>query len=384
MIKIAFIQPRVSYYNGGDERRCLKLLEEIMNHTDYNIILYTLKIDSVFQTDSYKKFIFNFSNNFSRIEIKELLIENEYLFIDNNPLQDPNKWDVESFRFNSYLFKELDKDSPDVIWSFYLSEGFLHPTNIPSIHNQSGYFCDYVPIRESIFRQFDAIVCISKNVENKWNKKMSRPFKKSYVLYSGPLVDLPNNYKKDFNKDITNILYAGRLIESKGVQDLIEALSLIQYKIGEWHLNIVGSGPYKDYLNKIAEELIPGKFSFIDFTDDIQKFYEISDICVFPSHEFEGLMNVVIESMYFGCPVIATSGNGNEEIITDSVDGYIIDSRDVQLLSNKILSLISDKDNLRSVSQNAKEKITNNFSWSKIISSLDVIVRDVIVSFKNK
>lgn len=381
MIKIAFIQPRVSYYNGGDEKRCLKIIEEILKYTDHDVILYTTKIDNIFQTENYKKFIKETLKE-TRLQVRELLIEKEYLFINNNPNQDPNKWDVESFRFNSHLYKELEKDLPDITWGFYLSEGFIHPVDIPAIHNQSGYFCDYIPIRESIFRQFDAVVCISNNVEKKWDGNMSHPFKKSYVLHSGPLINLPAGYRKNFSKNTVNILFAGRLIESKGVQDLIQAMHLIKDNIGEWHLDIVGSGPYKRELESLANKLIPDKFSFIEFTSEIEEYYKKSDLCVFPSREFEGLMNVVIESMLFGCPVITTSGNGNEEIITDSIDGYIVEPRNVELLSNKIMSVILNKDNLYKISANAREKIEHNFSWRKIISDLDVIVQDVLNSTK--
>lgn len=377
MIKIAFIQPRVSYYNGGDEKRCLKIIEETLKFTEYNIILYTIKINNDLRTENYTRFLNDVSDR-ERLEVKELYIEDEYLFIDNNPNQDPNKWDVESFRFSSCLYKELEKDLPDITWSFYLSECFIHPLNIPAIHNQSGYFCDYVPVRESIFRQFDSVVCISKNVERRWNEKMSKPFKNSHVLHSGSLVDLPLGYKKDFNKDKSNILFAGRLIESKGIQDLIQALYLIKDDIGEWKLEIVGSGPYKKQLSDLANELLPGKVFFTDFTKNIEEFYKKSDLCVFPSHEFEGLMNVVIESMSFGCPVITTSGNGNEEIITDGVDGYIIKPKNIKLLSDKIAAIISNKNNLSELSLNAMRKINNDFSWKKIISDLDLIIKDVI------
>ncbi len=381
MIKIAFIQPRVSYYNGGDEKRCLKIIEETLKHTDYNVILYTTEINEFLQTQNYKKFTVDISKN-SRLEIKELSIEKEYLFIDNNPHQDPNKWDIESFRFNSHLYKALEKDQPDLIWGFYLSEGFVHPVDIPAIHNQSGYFCDYVPLRESIFRQFDAVVCISNNVEQKWNHKMVLPFKKSYVLHTGSLIDSPSDYKKSFSSKGANILFAGRLIESKGVQDLIRGLNLIGDNIGEYHLDVVGSGPYKSELESLANQMIPGKVSFVGFVNNIEEYYKKADLCVFPSYEFEGLMNVVIESMSFGCPVITTSGNGNEEIIEDGVDGYIVESKNIKFLSNKIASVILNKDDMYKISTNAVKKIRNNFSWKKIINDLDIIIKDVLNSFE--
>jgi len=379
MIKIAFIQPRVTYYNGGDEKRCLKIIEETLKYTNYNIILYTIKIDDILITENYKNFIELTSKN-DRLQIKELLVEKKYLFINENQSQDPNKWDIESFRFNSHLYKELEIDSPDVLWGFYLSEGFIRPVNIPAIHNQSGYFCDYVPVRESIFKQFDAVVCISKNVEQKWNEKMSQPFEQSYVMHSGSLVAVSANYKKDFNNDKTNILFAGRLIESKGVQDLIQALHLIEENIGEWHLNVVGSGPFKDNLIELADRLIPSKVSFIDFTSNINEFYKNSDLCIFPSHEFEGLMNVVIESMSFGCPVITTSGNGNEEIIEDGVDGYIIEPKNIKSLGDKISFVIANRASMQIVSNSAIKKIQNNFSWEKVIKNLDHIVKNVLNS----
>jgi len=84
--------------------------------------------------------------------------------------------------------------------------------------------------------------------------------------------------------------------------------------------------------------------------------------------------------MSFGCPVVTTSGNGNEEIIDDGIDGFVIQPGDTRILAEKISSVLTDDLILHKISTAASRKIATNFTWEKIVERFDIIVRDIIGS----
>ena len=114
-----------------------------------------------------------------------------------------------------------------------------------------------------------------------------------------------------------------RLHWQKGVSRLLKAFKAVQTDFPNAYLLIVGDGPEKKSLNKLANSLdlganciFAGKFT------DMNKIYPIMDLFVLPSH-WEGLPLTVLESWNAGIPVAATDVSGSRELIEDSVTGFL-------------------------------------------------------------
>lgn len=115
------------------------------------------------------------------------------------------------------------------------------------------------------------------------------------------------------------ILAVGRLVPVKNFPFLIQVFSDLLQSIPNIFLVIVGSGPLKDQLYQLAKDLdlSQSSFAIVDFTDNIQSYYSVTDIFVHTSL-YEGFGNVLVEALSFGLPVCASDSDGSPSWILGS------------------------------------------------------------------
>ena len=167
------------------------------------------------------------------------------------------------------------------------------------------------------------------------------------------------------------LLYVGRLIELKGIQDLIEAYSEIKEKYNDIYLVIVGFGVYEEALKKMSKD-VKGIF-FVGHIDypKIHEYYFSSDILVLPTYDDPwGL--VVNEAMACGLPLITTAAAGaNLDLVKDN--GYVFNPKDTKSLIDIIKKYI-DNPNLLSEHSKNSLKIIKDFSFENSKKEIEQII----------
>ncbi|MFH1256291.1 MAG: glycosyltransferase family 4 protein [Candidatus Diapherotrites archaeon] len=178
----------------------------------------------------------------------------------------------------------------------------------------------------------------------------------------------PRNNKR-FSADFKYITFVGRLIEAKGVQDLLIVFSEILKKRPRIRLLVVGDGPYKKELEtlvkdkKISNVLFLGKMN----QNEIKDILNITDIFVNPSYS-EGLPTSVLEAGAMAVPIIATTTGGTSEIIDDGLNGFLISPKDRPNMSHYILLLLKNEDIRKKFGFAIRIKIKRKFSWNTVSS----------------
>jgi glycosyltransferase involved in cell wall biosynthesis len=170
------------------------------------------------------------------------------------------------------------------------------------------------------------------------------------------------------------ILYAGRLIELKGVEYLIKALPEVIEKHPEAKLVVVGSGPCKKDLVSVTERLnLQDKVTFLDAVsqEELARYYSAARVFVLPSivndeGETEGLGVVLLEAMASGVPVIGTGVGGILDIIKDGETGLLSLEKNPNDLADKICTLLTDEDLRKKVTEKGYQLVTKEFSWDVI------------------
>ena len=129
----------------------------------------------------------------------------------------------------------------------------------------------------------------------------------------------------NLSPDHTLFLYVGRLDGEKGLDTLLDAVSLLRRD--DFQLAIGGYGLYEHALRKQAQALgLEGRVVFIGFveSDHLQALYNSADIFVMPSpQELQSI--ATLEAMACGKPVLAANGRALPELVEPGVNGYLFE-----------------------------------------------------------
>lgn len=159
------------------------------------------------------------------------------------------------------------------------------------------------------------------------------------------------------------ITYVGRLISSKGVQDLIAALAILKEQ--NWHCWIIGDGPHRASLERQARQTGVAKhISFLGekpWSDTIAHM-KASDVIVNPSYT-EGLPTSVIEAALSKTPIIATDVGGTREVFTDGQSGILIHPHNPKGMAEAIATLLTNHTMRQQLVEQAFEEVSKKFSW---------------------
>ncbi len=187
--------------------------------------------------------------------------------------------------------------------------------------------------------------------------------KKVDVVYNGTDCSFFDGRKKAHKG--FNVAFVGRLVEEKGVQDLLKATKNLKVNV-----TIVGSGSYESELKKYTH----AKFVGSKDSAGVRKVLSESDILVNPSYA-EGLPTAVLEAGAMGLAVIATDVGGTKEIIDDKNNGSLVQPRDVKMLRTKIEQLMHDDTLRERFGKELQKKVRKTFDWDviskKFIRALD-------------
>lgn len=204
-----------------------------------------------------------------------------------------------------------------------------------------------------------------------------------------PVVHLPNFIDLQQFHELTNnynLLYVGRLEKVKGVEFLIQALSLIIQAFPQTRLTIVGDGHNKGDLINLTKKLTLEKY--VHFAgwgrhEDLQSFYEKASLVIIPSVVPESFAIVCCEAMSAGRPVIGTNVGGIPEIIDDGINGYLVEPEDPEQIAEKVTKLFSEEAVLKELGRNARMK-AEEFSIEKHMAKLKKIYESVMSAYESQ
>jgi len=140
------------------------------------------------------------------------------------------------------------------------------------------------------------------------------------------------------------IMQACRLIEKKGVGSAIRAFSIFAREFPKAEFIIAGKGPLQPELQALAQKLgVARKVHFCGFLSqsDLRDLYGRTHIFIHPSEtppdeNQEGVPNSILEAMATGLPIIATRHGGIPEAVTENLNGFLSDERDIKTKASAV------------------------------------------------
>ncbi|KUJ63760.1 group 1 glycosyl transferase [Flavobacteriaceae bacterium CRH] len=197
---------------------------------------------------------------------------------------------------------------------------------------------------------------------------------KTQTIYNGVIID--SILVRESRADIKpHFLVASHLRESKGIQDLIDAVNALPKPIREdIKIDIYGDGPYKEKLaEKIKQFDLEKCFVFMGSKANLNEIFSQYDYMLQPTH-MECFSLSILESLAANVPVITTAVGGNTEVITNKENGYIFEAKDSKTLTTILEDIYLGN---KKISINTRELIANSFSLPKMVENhLKLIVAE--------
>ncbi len=173
------------------------------------------------------------------------------------------------------------------------------------------------------------------------------------------------------------IVFVGRLVTDKGINELIRAFK----KINEIHTNVklLLVGTYEKDLDPLLPDIekeinTNTNIIMVGWQDDVRPYFAISDLLAFPSYR-EGFPNVVMQAGAMGLASIVTDINGCNEIVTDGENGKIIPVKDTEALFNSIKILVEDHELRKNIAARARASITSRYErtyiWKELLKEYE-------------
>ena len=215
--------------------------------------------------------------------------------------------------------------------------------------------------REFILKNCEKIIFISKWIKNRFFIKVSSNIRNNYeLIYHGVL----KKKKININKKVKNILFVGKLNESKGYHIFHEVAKRFKKINPDWNFIAIGNEPRK----KIFPETNVIKEIGYKSNNSVLKYYEKSEIAIGNSLWDEPLGRIAIEASSRKCCPIITNVGG---LIESKNIGIVLKENKTEEIINLLKKLTSNKKYLRSLQTEFYKK--NNFDIRNISKSIDLI-----------
>lgn len=219
-------------------------------------------------------------------------------------------------------------------------------------HNDKSYIKKIVKSSKKL----NILVLVSNNLKDYYGNLFKEKHINCKCIYIPNFLDEIPNISSKLNNN--NLISVGRLSPEKKMPDLIDVYKLVNLKINDTHLDIIGDGVDKEIMEqKILRENLALKIKLHGYQDKdyINKCYLNSSIYLMTS-KTESFGLVLVEAMSYGIPCIAyDTAEGANDIIQNNYNGFLIKNRNEHDMADKIVSLLNDRKELKRLGENAKK-----------------------------
>ncbi|MFA5776123.1 MAG: glycosyltransferase family 4 protein [Patescibacteria group bacterium] len=240
---------------------------------------------------------------------------------------------------------------------------------------------------------YDYITFTNKAVQKFFREKL-RLRKESYIVYGG----VDTNYFTPSNKtnrvlsklnipiadDVVLVTYVGRLIWTKGITYLYDAIKeVLKVQEAKNTLFVLGGpGELETEMKNLIQQdglenkvLLTGDLKY----DQVKELLGISDIFINPSHHNEGFPNTVLEAGSAGCYVIATDNAGTREVLRNGETGTLVPQKNSKAFEEAITWALTHKEERQKIADNFRQELIIGFDWKVISEQLYTLLKQGLI-----
>ena len=176
-------------------------------------------------------------------------------------------------------------------------------------------------------------------------------------------------------------LAAGRLTPAKDYPNLIRAFSTLAQRRADTQLAIAGKGPLRHDLSRQINDLgLSDRIRLLGLRDDMPDLYRASDALVLSS-AWEGMPNVVLETMASATPVVATAVGAVPELVTDGESGFVVPPGDHIALADAMeRMMVLPNETRQAFGEAGYDKVRSEFSLDRVIDKWEDLFNRLLES----
>lgn len=317
-------------------------------------------------------------------------IEAKGLKVINLPMSRSGMNIVEELNTLNFLRKLYKREKPDVVhhvgmktilWGT-LSAKFSKVNGVVNaISGLGGFFAEdnkgmlskILPMVLKYSHNRKKLLCIFQN-DDDWNLYVKHGIIKHnqgrFIKGSGVSLD-EFAYTLEPSEGKLNVIFTARMIVEKGVFILTEAAERLREKYGKtvefWLVGGLDDHPgaiTKEQLNSVCD----GEYiQWLGYRTDVRDLLKKCHVVAFPSYYMEGLPKSLIEADATGRPIITSNSVGCKEAVIDGYNGYLIEPKDVDALTEKLDMLLEDTGLRIKMGKNSREYAEKYFDIKVVI-----------------
>ena len=290
---------------------------------------------------------------------------------------------IDEFRLFRYYSEILRDIQPNVVLTYTIKPNIYgslacKKLGIPSIANVTGLgtAIENSEIVRKILIQlyrvaFSDVQCVF--FQNKHNERFfldNRVNMRRHRVIPGSGVNLVQHCFEEYPADdgITRFLFIGRIMKDKGIEELIDAATVVLRRCKNIQFDAVGFCE-EDYKDKAEELEKLGVIKFHGVQDDVHEFIRNCNAVVLPSYH-EGMANVLLEAASTGRPVLASNIPGCMETFDEGISGFGFKPKDPQDLESVLIKFINlSYEQKRAMGIAGRRKMEREFDRNTVVDA---------------
>ncbi len=180
------------------------------------------------------------------------------------------------------------------------------------------------------------------------------------------------------------VVCVGRLVPRKGQDVLIRAMPEVRRRVPDAALLIVGGGPYRERLERMADDAPPRSVIFAGQVseEELPIYYRAGDVFAMPCRsrlgglEVEGWGNVFIEAAACGRPVVVGDSGGAREALVDGETGILVEGTSIAAVADAVASLLADPGRAEAMGKAGRARVERDHTWPRIAAKLAAWLRE--------
>lgn len=323
----------------------------------------------------------------------------EQIDVHEVPASGPAKWkNAIVFHLNRPLpwyRQTIHSLQPDVLHAHfgYDAHKLMHiarDAHIPLVTSFYGSDVSRLPAEFGWKRRYNKLAVLgsafiaASDFMKKQLEELGFPPEKINVVRFGMKMDDLNF--SDEKRDPHSIMMVGRLVEKKGFEYGLRALSKVIKKGHPLSVHIYGNGPLLQKLKQLVVDLgIAEYVIFYGFqpVETILKAHHLHSFLLAPSvtaadGDMEGLPNTILEAMAKGTVVIATRHAAIPEAVIHKQTGFLADEKDIDALAGILEAALQENYDYASIQRNARKIVERDYSIKKMAAGVEAIYHRVI------